>query len=167
MAKRPQILVVDDDLVSRETMRGVLEASGFVAASAGAMEASDLLLAMPVDCLVVATSLAGGPAEDLVRRVREGDPRIGIVIVAEGCQNGIEAATSGLDVWAIVPKPVEARLLAQKVRTACEYAQMPSSTKTKLANNIQAEVAHFQRVKRESRSIEVKREGKRGADLHP
>lgn len=159
MAKRPQILVVDDDLVSREAMRGVLEASGFVAASAGAMEASDLLLAMPVDCLVVATSLVGGPAEDLVRRVRQEDPRIGIVVVTEGCQKAIEAATNGLDVWAVVPKPVEAKLLAQKVRTACEYAQMPPATKTKLVAGIEAEVAHFQRVKRASRSIEIRRDG--------
>jgi len=159
MAKRPQILVVDDDPATREVTRETLEMFGFDAASAGALEASDVLMALPVDCLVVATSLVGGPVESLVRRVREQDSRVGIVVVADGCQKDIEAATNGLDVWAVVLKPVEVRLLAEKIRTACEYAQMPQATKTKLAANIEAEVAHFQRVKRESRSIEVKRGG--------
>ena len=154
------VLVLDDDQPCRDTMRDSLEAAGFdVTAVSGLEEVANVLRGVRPNCIVVATTLVTGreSAIDLVRTTRAADPKVGIVIVANGDIDLVEKEISGLDVWAVVEKPGDLEKLPDKVERACEFAAIPVDTKAKLADDLEMQTMMFQRVKRETRRIQTER----------
>lgn len=156
------VLVIDDDLSCRDEMRRFLESAGFDVTAAGGQEGRSILTGVRPACLVVATTLDAGreTALEMVREVRASDPRLGIVIVANGDIAQVDDETKGLDVWAVIEKPWDIEKLASKVQKAVEYSEMSVDCKDKIAGNLQMQAMALQRVKRESRSIRKRpREG--------
>lgn len=153
------VLVIDDDLASRNLVGDLLTDEGFEVTAAGGMEGRGLLDVMRTNCVVVATTLTDGRAGalDLVRDIRERDPRVGIVVIANGDIDLVDKEVSGLDVWAVVEKPGDLEKVPCKVRTACEFSAIPLDTKTKMAEDLQAEVAHFRNVKRSTGKIRTRK----------
>ena len=153
------VLVLYDDLACRDAMRNSLEAAGFDVTMVNEMEIEDVLAGVRPNCMVVATTLAAGRerAIDLVRTIRESNKNLGIVIVANGDSELVEKEIRGLEVWAVVEKPGDLDKLPDKVRTACEFAAIPTDTKEKLADDMMTQTMAFQRVKRETRQIKRKR----------
>lgn len=153
------VLVIDDDLASRNQMGDLLTDEGFEVTAAGGMEGRSLLDVMRTNCVVVATTLNDGRAGalDLVRTIRERDPRVGIVVVANGDIEFVDKEISGLDVWAVIEKPDDIEKISCKVRTACEFSAIPLDTKTKMAEDLQAEVAHFRSAKRSTGKIRTRK----------
>lgn len=146
------VLVLDDDLPCRDTMRESLEAAGFDVTTVSGMEVGAMLQGVRPNCLVVSTTLAAGRerAIALVREVRAADPLVGIVVVANGDIDIVEKEISGLDVWAVVEKPNDLDKLPAKVEKACEFAAIPVDTKAKFQNEIQMQTMMLKRVKRET-----------------
>ena len=128
------VLVIDDDLSCRDAMRDFLEEAGFDVTAAGGQEGRTILEGVRPACLVVATTLAAGreTALELVREVRASDPRLGIVVVANGDIAQVDHETKGLDVWAIIEKPHDIEKLPAKVRKAVEYSEMSVDCKDKI-----------------------------------
>lgn len=153
------VLVLDDDAPCRETMRRVLASAGFEVTVVDGAEVEAVLAGVRPNCLVVSTTLSAGrqKAIDLVRATRAADPRIGIVVVANGDIDQVEEEISGLDVWAVVEKPNDLDKLAEKVGRACEFAAIPVDVKAKLADDMQMQTMMFQRVKRETRRMTTRR----------
>ena len=153
------VLVLDDDLSCREIMCAALEAAGFDVTTVDGVNARDVLRGVRPNCLVVATTLETGreSAIDLVRATRAADPRIGIVVVANGDIDLVLKETSGLEVWAVVEKPNDLGKLPDKVEKAVEFAAIPVDTKAKFADDLEMQAIAFQRVKRETRRIDTER----------
>lgn len=153
------VLVLDDDLSCRDTMRDSLEAAGFDVTTVSGMEVREVLQGVRPNCIVVATTLESGreSAISLVRDTRAADPRVGIVVVANGDIDLVEKEISGLDVWAVVEKPNDLDKLASKVEKACEFAAIPVDTKEKLADDFEMQTMMLQRVKRETRRVNTER----------
>lgn len=153
------VLVLDDDRPCLDAMQDYLEAAGFEVTAVRAEEAETVLRSVRPNCLVVSTTLEAGRkwAIDLVRATRAADPRIGIVVVANGDIDQVEKEISGLDVWAVVEKPHDIEKLPSKVEMACEFAEIPVDTKAKFADDLQMQAMMLQRVKRETRRIDTER----------
>lgn len=148
-------------------MGDLLIDEGFEVTAAGGAEGRSLLDVMRANCVVVATTLANGRegAIDLVRAVRERDPRVGIVVVANGDIELVDKEISGLDVWAVVGKPGDLEKVPCKVKTACEFSAIPLDEKTRMAEGLQAEVANFRRVKRSTSQIRTRKADRGEAPL--
>lgn len=153
------VLVLDDDRPCLTAMQNYLEAAGFDVTAVTASEGEGVLRHVRPNCLVVSTTLDAGRewAIDLVRATRAADPRIGIVVVANGDIDQVEKEISGLDVWAVVEKPNDIEKLPSKVEKAVEFAAIPVDAKAKLADDFQMQAMMLKRVKRETRRVPTER----------
>jgi CheY-like chemotaxis protein len=79
---RSRILIVDDELIMRESLRGWLERDGYeVAAAASGEEALDMLKKTRFDILLVDIKMEGISGLEVLRQVKEGDPDVAVVMI--------------------------------------------------------------------------------------
>lgn len=87
MPKRPQVLLVEDERVSRRALTALLSASGYpTQAAATAEEALQLLNGTPLPSIaLVDFNLPGMSGLDLIERLEKLDPRVfAVLITAQG-----------------------------------------------------------------------------------
>ena len=113
---RPSLLTVDDDPVFQEILATYLRSEGFdVRTAATGRQALDLLLADPVDLLLLDVRLPGLSGFELVRRVRElQDTAVIYVTASEIPEHRIHALESGGDDY--LNKPIQLRELLARIR---------------------------------------------------
>ena len=90
------ILLVEDDLDVAESIRFVLEAQGYRTTSAFDLQpAWDQLRNITFDLVLLDISLPGGSGLDILRRLREEQPHIPVIIIT--AQATVETRVLGLD----------------------------------------------------------------------
>jgi DNA-binding NtrC family response regulator len=83
MARQPNVLVVDDDPVLRQTMEAIVRSAGMnsVTAATGE-EAVEAVRRNPVDVMLLDVQLPGISGLQVLRHVRERHPDVGVIMVS-------------------------------------------------------------------------------------
>jgi DNA-binding NtrC family response regulator len=123
MANR--VMIVEDESAIRKLAESVLTKDGYeVIAVPDAETALAAYRPGMYDCLVVDFLLGRGmTGVDLIKKIRENDHKVGIVM-ATGTVDMTELAVEGLSVWSCMRKPYEAKQLSLKVGQACELSNI-------------------------------------------
>jgi DNA-binding NtrC family response regulator len=93
-----RILIVDDELIMRESLRGWLERDGHaVAAAPSGEEALEMLKKTRFDILLVDIKMEGISGLEVLKQVKEGDPDVAVVMITAfgSISTAIEAMKNG------------------------------------------------------------------------
>ena len=114
-----KILIVDDELIMRESLRGWLERDGHaVAAAASGEEALDILATTRFDILLVDIKMEGISGLDVLRHVKENDPDVAVVMITAygSIPTAIDAMKNGAYDYMLKPfDPNELGVLIEKI----------------------------------------------------
>jgi DNA-binding NtrC family response regulator len=117
--KRAKILVVDDELIIRESLSGWLQRDGHdVATAASGEEALDKIKEVRFDILLVDIKMDGINGLEVLKRVKEDDPDVAIVMITAygSIQTAIEAIKNGAYDYLLKPfDPNELGVLIEKI----------------------------------------------------
>ncbi len=93
-----KILIVDDELIMRESLAGWLERDGHqVEKAASGEEALEMLKTVKFNILVVDMKMEGMSGLDVLRHVKESDPDVAVVIITafDALATAIDAMKEG------------------------------------------------------------------------
>jgi DNA-binding NtrC family response regulator len=114
-----KILIVDDELIMRESLAGWLERDGHLVQTAPSGEdALDKLKEMRFDILLVDIKMEGISGLDVLRKVRESDPDVAVVMITAygSIPTAIEAMKNGAYDYMLKPfDPNELGVLIEKI----------------------------------------------------
>jgi CheY-like chemotaxis protein len=106
-AESPSILITDDDVGFRETIRGVLEPRGFRIVTAGdGEEALRIVNENPVHLLLLDMHMPRLSGLETVERVRKFNSRLPWVLLSAALDERIIQQARLAEAFAILPKPV-------------------------------------------------------------
>lgn len=116
-APRPVILVVEDEAVAAATLADFLKRSGYdVVVAANGVEALRLFKKRGAAVLVTDIRMPEMDGLELVRRVRETEPRLPVVLMTGALDpDEAERAAEGLGDMVLMPKPLKLRELAARI----------------------------------------------------
>jgi DNA-binding NtrC family response regulator len=116
---KTKILIVDDELIMRESLGGWLERDGHdIETVASGEEALEILKDMRFDILLVDIKMEGMSGLDVLRHVRETDPDIAVVMITAygSISTAIEAMKNGAYEYLLKPfDPNELGVLIEKI----------------------------------------------------
>ena len=116
LAETPSILITDDDLAFRETLRGMLEPRGFrTLAAANGEEALRIVGAEPVHLLLLDMHMPRLTGLDTVRRIRQLNSRLPCVLLSAALDEAILHQARLADVFSVLSKPVSRRDITSAV----------------------------------------------------
>src|SRR5436305_1620105 len=125
----PEILVVDDDALSRKVLAQLLRAAGYdCRVSKDGSEALDMIHAQPPSLLLLDFDMPGPNGAEVLRRLRsDDDPAVAqipaIMLTAHGSeQSEISCLQAGADDF--VTKPVNASVLRARIETQLRLRSM-------------------------------------------
>jgi len=114
-----KILIVDDELIMRESLAGWLERDGHhVEKAASGEEALELLKGVRFDILLVDMKMEGMSGLDVLRHVQETDPDVAVVIITAfgSISTAIDAMKQGAHDYLLKPfDPNELGMLIEKI----------------------------------------------------
>ena len=114
-----KILIVDDELIMRESLSGWLERDGhYIATAAGGEEALEKLKDTRFDILLVDIKMEGMSGLDLLKQVKADDPDAAVVMITAygAISTAIEAMKNGAYDYLLKPfDPNELGLLIEKI----------------------------------------------------
>lgn len=114
-----KILIVDDELIMRESLAGWLERDGHeVEKTASGEEALEILRESRFDILLVDIKMEGMSGLDVLKQVKEGDPDVEIVMITAygSIATAIEAMKNGAYDYLLKPfEPDELGILIEKI----------------------------------------------------
>jgi CheY-like chemotaxis protein len=116
-----RILIIDDSAFARRVLRGMLEPSGHaVLESAGGLNALEQYFMYQPDAVFLDLIMEEMNGFDLLRKLKEFDPRARVVIATADVQGstGDEAMRRGA--CAIITKPLESAGVFQALQTALQ-----------------------------------------------
>jgi PAS domain S-box-containing protein len=111
------VLVVDDELYIRETVRRTLELDGYtVVCAAGSDEALELFhsLGTQIELAIVDLTMPGESGGDVVRRLRHLDPRLKVIASSGYAEAEVKSRFAGM-MDAFLPKPYRSDRLREIV----------------------------------------------------
>jgi DNA-binding NtrC family response regulator len=118
--KRARILVVDDELIMRESLSGWLKRDGHeVETAASGEEALDKIKEVRFDILLVDIKMEGMSGLDVLKRVKDDDPDVAIVMITAfgSISTAIEAIKNGAFDYLLKPfDPHELGVLIEKIQ---------------------------------------------------
>ncbi|MGB5617542.1 MAG: response regulator, partial [Desulfobacterales bacterium] len=117
-----KILIVDDELIMRESLRGWLERDGHaVAAAASGEEALDILATTRFDILLVDIKMEGISGLDVLKQVKEDDPDVAVVMITAfgSISTAIEAMKNGA--YDYLLKPFDPNALGVLIEKIVEH----------------------------------------------
>ncbi|NIO05718.1 MAG: response regulator [Proteobacteria bacterium] len=105
MTDRPSVLVVDDELGPRESLRMILKPSCEVATAASGAAALRFLERHPVDLITLDLKMPGLPGMEILKKIRQRNPDVMVIIVTGygTFRSVVEAIRS--DVFDYISKP--------------------------------------------------------------
>jgi DNA-binding NtrC family response regulator len=116
---KTKILIVDDELIMRESLGGWLERDGHdIETVASGEEALEILKDMRFDILLVDIKMEGMSCLDVLRHVRETDPDVAVVMITAygSISTAIEAMKNGAYEYLLKPfDPNELGVLIEKI----------------------------------------------------
>ena len=97
-ARRPRVLVVDDELGPRESLRMILRPSYDVVTAADGSEALELLRTAPVDLVTLDLNMPGLQGEELMRVIRREFPGVELIVITGygSVESAVEALRFGI-----------------------------------------------------------------------
>ncbi len=114
-----KILIVDDELIMRESLAGWLERDGHhVKKAASGEEALEMMKNIRFDILLVDMKMEGMSGLDVLRHVRENDPDVAVVIITAfgSISTAIDAMKQGAYDYLLKPfDPNELGMLIEKI----------------------------------------------------
>ncbi len=151
-----EILIVDDDMVALEVLRGALEENGYdVTATHSGVEAMDILRAGNCQLVISDWEMPEMDGLELCRRIRSEDMGRYIYTILlssrEGSSNKVEGLTAGADDF--ITKPFEPAELTVRLRAGMRLLSLETRDVTifalaKLAESRDPETgAHLERVR--------------------
>ena len=118
--KRARILVVDDELIMRESLAGWLQRDGHeVQTASSGEEALDKIKDVRFDILLVDIKMEGMSGLDVLKRVKDDDPDVAIVMITAfgAISTAIEAIKNGAFDYLLKPfDPHELGVLIEKIQ---------------------------------------------------
>ncbi len=118
--KRARILVVDDELIMRESLSGWLQRDGHeVETAESGEEALDKIKEVRFDILLVDIKMEGMSGLDVLKRVKDDDPDVAIVMITAfgSISTAIEAIKNGAFDYLLKPfDPHELGVLIEKIQ---------------------------------------------------
>src|SRR5436190_5594699 len=119
LVETPSILITDDDLAFRETVKGMLVPRGFrMLTAADGEEALKILGAEPVHLLLLDMHMPRLTGLETVRRIRQGNSRLPCVLLSAALDEMIIRQARLVDVFAILAKPVSRQDITNTVDEA-------------------------------------------------
>ena len=116
-AAQASVLVVDDELECRESARLVLEKRFWVTTAESGGQALELLRHQRMDVVTLDSMMPGLGSAEILRRIREIDPHVQIVIVSGGAvEDPAHALPHAVSAW--IPKPFDTARLVEAVERA-------------------------------------------------
>ncbi|MBN1830494.1 MAG: sigma-54-dependent Fis family transcriptional regulator [Deltaproteobacteria bacterium] len=117
--QKTKILIVDDELIMRESLAGWLERDGHeVTKTASGEEALEVLKESRFDILLVDIKMEGMSGLDLLKQVKESDPEVSVVMITAygSISTAIEAMKNGAYDYLLKPfEPDELGVLIEKI----------------------------------------------------
>jgi len=119
--QKTKILIVDDELIMRESLAGWLERDGHeVIKTASGEEALEILKDTRFDILLVDIKMEGMSGLDVLKKVKESDPEVSVVMITAygSISTAIEAMKNGAYDYLLKPfEPDELGVLIEKITT--------------------------------------------------
>ena len=116
---RTRILIVDDELIMRESLAGWLERDGYdVKKAASGEEALEMLKTVKFNILLVDMKMEGMSGLEVLKRVKESDPEVAVVIITAygSISTAIDAMKEGAYDYLLKPfDPNELGMLIEKI----------------------------------------------------
>jgi DNA-binding NtrC family response regulator len=119
---RGRILIVDDELVVRDSLEKWFTSEGYTARqAAGAREALVMSQQMEFDIALLDVKMPGADGMELQARLRESDPELTIIVMTgyPAVDTAVQALKSGA--WDYITKPVDPDELSHLVANALEH----------------------------------------------
>ena len=117
--QKTKILIVDDELIMRESLAGWLERDGHeVTKTASGEEALKVLKDSRFDILLVDIKMEGMSGLDVLKQVKESDPEVSVVMITAygSISTAIEAMKNGAHDYLLKPfEPDELGVLIEKI----------------------------------------------------
>ncbi len=117
--QKTKILIVDDELIMRESLAGWLERDGHeVTKTASGEEALEILKDSRFDILLVDIKMEGMSGLDVLKQVKESDPEVSVVMITAygSVSTAIEAMKNGAYDYLLKPfEPDELGVLIDKI----------------------------------------------------
>ena len=117
--QKTKILIVDDELIMRESLAGWLERDGHeVTKTASGEEALEILKESRFDILLVDIKMEGISGLDVLKQVKESDPEVSVVMITAygSISTAIEAMKNGAYDYLLKPfEPDELGVLIEKI----------------------------------------------------
>ncbi|MCF8083850.1 MAG: sigma-54 dependent transcriptional regulator, partial [Deltaproteobacteria bacterium] len=114
-----KILIVDDELIMRESLQGWLERDGYqVEVSASGEDALDRLKNVKFDILLVDMKMEGMSGLDVLKEVKQNDPDVAVIIITAygSITNAVDAMKLGANDYLLKPfDPNELGIVIEKV----------------------------------------------------
>ncbi len=127
---RTRILIVDDELILRESLAAWLERDGHeVTAVAGGEEAIELIKREGFDIVFLDIKLEGMDGLDVLREIRKIDPEVKVLMITAygSISTAVEAMKLGASDYLLKPfEPEELSMLIEKIlrQRACEWENL-------------------------------------------
>jgi two-component system, chemotaxis family, chemotaxis protein CheY len=116
-----KLLIVDDSGLARRAIRGILEMDGHevVEATDGMTALEQYFLEKP-DAVMLDLVMKGMYGLEVLRRLRELDPRARVIVVSADVQNSSQALVAEAGASAFINKPIERIQLLDVVHRVLE-----------------------------------------------
>jgi len=120
MADRPRVLIVDDELGVRESLRAILQPDCEIVTAGSGEEALALLKDTPVDVMTLDLKMPGQGGMRVLARARELDPEVEVLIITG--YGSFDTAVEGLrlQVFDYLAKPFDCDQVRRLVQKALE-----------------------------------------------
>ncbi|MCC2650591.1 MAG: response regulator [Microvirga sp.] len=119
-----RVLVVDDDLAVRNSLRFALEMEGLTVCTYGS---GAELLADPdlasCGCLVIDCNMPGMNGIELVKRLEERHQHRPVILITSGSARGVAECGVHPDVMSVLEKPLEDNLLLEHIHAALSVSR--------------------------------------------
>jgi CheY-like chemotaxis protein len=120
-----RVLILEDDPNLRGIYTVQLNSLGHTTTPVGSgEEALKCFKSGDFDCLLVNARLPKMSGLDFVKKVREQDLKVGIVVSTAGNHAEVDRQCEGLGVWSVVEKTSPILLIEEKIHEACELAHL-------------------------------------------
>ena len=144
-----RILVVEDDGVTKALYTQYLKQRGHEVVNAASGEDAIKMFSPGIyDCLLVDYWLPGIDGIEFVRKIRQQDDRVGVVIVTMD-QKKVDNLCDGLSVYSVMQKPVDLSKLTEKMCEACELSHMSPEAEEKFIKGMSEETKKMREISKD------------------